>query len=66
MRYPLTLSFTAVQLDPEDAPRVWVRLREDAKDDSGMSIEMRLPALDSPTDMQDYIRQVLAGVCEAV
>jgi hypothetical protein len=66
MKYPLTLS-AYVTLLSEGQPHLWLAVESQGEDTPiRIKIELDLPALDSPENLQDFARQALAAACEAL
>lgn len=66
MKYPLTLS-AYVTLLSEGRPHLWIGVESQGEEKPiRIKIELDLPELDAPENLQDFARQALAAACEAL
>jgi hypothetical protein len=66
MKYPLSMS-CYVTLLSEGKPHLWLAVESQGDPEPiRIKVELDLPALDSPENLQDFARQALAAACEAL
>lgn len=64
MKYPLSMALTIVVMEEGAEPHSTISVGEQTPSPIRIHLDVRLPVLDSPENLQDFARQALAALCE--